>query len=48
MFKGLNQQLRALSMLQKELIEINHPVIDEELAKAIKGLLECNVQISEV
>lgn len=48
MFKGLNQQLTVLGMLQQELIEINHPVTDEELVKAIKGLLECNVQISEV
>lgn len=35
-------------MVQEELIKINNSIIYEKLMKAIKGLLVCNVQISEV
>ena len=38
MFKGLNQQVRALGMVQEELNKINNSIMDEKLMKAIKGL----------
>lgn len=47
-FKGLNQQVQSLGIVQEELNKINNPMIYENFMTAIQRLLECNVQISEV